>query len=273
MSYCSTTEVRRRAAAGAASGGTATTTALPEEELRDLIEQASRFFDLECGVDPGHFEPALYPVWESNHLYVVGDIITPTTRNSHIYRVTTAGTSGASEPVFPTGSGATVASGTAVFTEHGADVVATERVFYGDGSNFLRLDPYVSGTLNATIALPSGYTVPEFVERDGYLIRAEDGVLLPENPDYHAWSSQIGRQLYGWYRGVAITVTAIWGYSATPADVKLAVIELVLNLWRETDPANIKLLGIENQPIRERVPPRVEEVARRYRLKRKAMFV
>lgn len=271
MSYCSTTEVRRRAAAGAASGGTATTNALPEEELRDLIEQASRFFDLECGVESGHFESALYPVWESNHAYIVGDIVTPTTRNSHIYRVTTAGTSGSSEPVFPTGSGATVASGTAVFTEHGADVVATERVFYGDGSNFLRLDPYVPGTLDADIALPSGYTVPEFVERDGYLVRAEDGVLLPDNVDLHDWMGTA--RLHGWYRGVAVTVTAIWGYLATPADVKLAVIELVLNLWRETDPANVKLVGIDNQPIRERIPPRVYEVARRYKLKRKTMFV
>src|ERR1041385_6647191 len=123
--YCTTAEVRRRMAGRSGAGGTATTNALPEDELTALIEQASRFFDLECGVEPGYFEPALYPVWESNHLYVVGDIITPTTRNSHIYRVTTAGTSGSTEPTFPTSSAATVVSGQVTFTEYGADVVAT----------------------------------------------------------------------------------------------------------------------------------------------------
>lgn len=266
--YCSTTEVRRRAAAGSGSGGTATTTALPEDELRSLIKQASRCFDLECGVEAEHFEAALYPVWESSHVYLVGDIVTPATRNNHIYRVTVGGTSGNSEPVFPTGSGATVVSGGVTFTEHGADVIATERVFYGDGTNFLRVDPYVPGSLNSAISLPSGYVVPEFAERNGYLVRTEDGVLL------HQISETNGSaRAFGWYHGVPVTVEAIWGYEETPADVSMAIIEWVLNLWRETDPANVKLISIEQQPLRESIPPRVERVARKYRLKGKSLFI
>lgn len=243
---------------GSGSGGSATTTALPEEELRDLIEQASRFFDLESGVSPGYFEPAYYPIWESDHLYVVGDVVTPISPNGHIYRVITAGTSAASQPSFPTGTDQTVSDGTVVFMEAGADVVASEKVVYGDGSNYLRMPPYVVGTLDPAISVPDGYAAPAFVERDGYLVLSIDGVLPP--------FSQFNNCLWpGWYSGVAVTVSAVWGLAATPADVKLAVIELVINLHRETDPASLKLTDLEGQPLRETVPPRVKEIAKRYR--------
>lgn len=196
--YCTTAEVRRRAAGGSGSGGSATTTALPEAELEALILQASRFFDLVCGVKPEHFEPA-------------GDSV-------------------------------------------------SDLVVYGDGTNFLRLPPYVPGTLNSTITFPDGYSVPTFIERDGYLILSSNGVALSRfgsswHEDWHA----------GWYVGVPITVSAKWGYEATPEDVKMAVIELVINLWRETDPATVKLINLEGQPLREKIPPRVWEVAKRYR--------
>ena len=200
MSYCTSEEVRRRAHGGSASGGTATTTALPDAELDALIEQASRFFDLECGVEPEHFEPA-------------------------------------------TGA-------------------ASARTFYGDGTGFLRLDPFVPGTLSATITMPDGYTVPEYVERNGYLVRSSTTVLI--NTRYSADP---------WPIGVPITVTAEWGYEATPADVKMAVIELVLNLWRETDPVNVKLVNLEGQPLREKMPPRVAQVAKRYRGGKAPAFV
>lgn len=240
----------------------ATTTTLPDEQLRELIERASRIFDLVCGVPPEHFESALYPVWKSSHVYAVGDIVAPTTPNSHKYRVTTAGTSAASEPVFPTGSGATVSSGTAVFTENGADVIATERVFYGDGSSFLKLDPFVPGTLDPDIAVPAGHTAPDFIERDGYLVLSSSGSLTHRFAPFPSfWRGG------GWFTGLPITVTAKWGYEATPADVKHAVIELAANLWRETDPALVKLTDIDNQPLRENLPPRVREIARRYHAK------
>ena len=192
MSYCTKEEVRRRAHGGSGSGGTATTTALPDAELDALIEQASRFFDLECGVEPEHFKAA--------------------------------------------------------------SDTATARTFYPDGTGFLRLDRYVPGSLNATITLPSGYTAPEFVERNGYLIRSSSSVLVDTRYRADPWTI-----------GVPVTVSARWGYAATPADVKLAVIELVLNLWRETDPANVKLVGLEGQPLREKLPPRVAEIAKKYR--------
>lgn len=235
-----------------------TVTALSAPTLEALILRASRMFDLCVGVDPEYFEGVSHPVWQSLHAYAVGDIVTPTTGNLHRYRVTTAGISGASEPVFPTGSAATVTNGTVVFTENGADLVATPRAIYGDGTNFLKLPPYVPGSLT-TVGWPADYTAQTYIEREGYLVRADSGVMV--------WSS-----LSGWYRGVAITVTAKWGFAETPQDVKAAIIELVINLWRETDPAFLKIVNIEGQPLRETLPPRVKEIAKRYRVKN-AVFV
>lgn len=174
----------------------ATASALPDAQVETLIERASRFFDLLCGVDPGYFEAA--------------------------------------------------------------ESTASSRVFYGDGTHYLRLDRYVPNSLDTSITLPEGYTAPEFIERQGYLIISSSGVLSSRFAPFPC----IG----GWTSGVPVTVSAKWGFEATPEDVKLAVIELAINLWRELDPANIKLVNLEGQPLREKYPPRVWEIARRYRI-------
>lgn len=240
-----------------------TDTALEESVLEKLILRASRMFDLACGVEPGYFEATdpPYALWETLHDYVLGDVVTPTTLNGHSYIVTTAGESGATEPTWPLSG--TVADGTVVFTENGADIAATTRTIYGNGTNYLRLPAYIDGTLVATVTVPTGYTAPDFIATGGYLVRAIDGVMQRTYPD----------GTYGWWNGVAVTVSAVWGYSATPEDVKAAVIELVINLWRETDPAQVKLVNIEGQPLREKLPPRVAEAIRRYRPKLTEAFV
>lgn len=135
-----------------------------------------------------------------------------------------------------------------------ADDDASDRTFYGNGTNFLRLDPYVEGSLNTTLTYPdSSYTALEFVERDGYLVRCDENGVL------------VSRSGYGWYENVPIVVSARWGYDATPDDVKSAIVEFVINIFRETDPAFLKLVSIDNQPLREVMPPRVKDVARRRR--------
>lgn len=138
---------------------------------------------------------------------------------------------------------------------------ASARTFYGDGTNMLRVDPYVAGTL--TVAVPDDYTVPTFAQRGGYLILTTEDVgavvgMLPPFPSW--WHTGAG-----WWAGLPITVTAKWGHAYTPADVKLAIIELVINVLRETDPANLNLMDLERQPLRERVPPRVKQVSEFYR--------
>jgi hypothetical protein len=205
VSYCTPIEVRRRMSGGSGSGGSATINALPAAELEALIEQASRMFDLVCGVPEGYFNPSPIPI-------------------------------------------------------------ATSRTFYGDGTNYLKLDPYVAGSLNSTITLPDGYTAPTFTPVEGYLVLNSNGILPPFSNFYNcSWP--------GWYVGVSVTVSAIWGFRETPADVKMAVIELVINLKRETDPAELKLTDLDRQPLREPIPPRVKEIAMRYRPKIGAAFV
>lgn len=144
--------------------------------------------------------------------------------------------------------------------------VPTAKTIYGNGTNYLQLLPYIAGSLDTAITLPDGYTIPTFTEINGYLVINASGILPP--------FSQFHNCLWrGWQSGVAVTISAIWGYRETPPDVKLAVIELVINLWRETDPAQVRLINLEGQPLREKIPPRVLEIAKKYRFKTGVAFV
>lgn len=144
--------------------------------------------------------------------------------------------------------------------------IAQSKTIYGDGTNYLPLPPYVPGSLSTTITLPSGYTAPTFSEVGGYLILNSNGILPPFASFNNAWWP-------GWWTGVPVMVSAIWGWLETPADVKAAVIEWVINLVRETDPATLNLVDLERQPLREKMPPRVAEIARRYRPRTGVAFV
>ncbi|HEY8818405.1 MAG TPA: hypothetical protein VIM25_06260 [Candidatus Limnocylindrales bacterium] len=63
--------------------------------------------------------------WAALTAYVLDDRRAPITRNGHIYLVTTAGTSGSSEPVWPTATSGTVTDGTVVWTEAGGSWAPT----------------------------------------------------------------------------------------------------------------------------------------------------
>ncbi len=61
---------------------------------------------------------AAYGSWTaSTAVATTGELVSPTTPNGHFYELTTAGTTGTTEPVWPTAPGATVTDGTAVWTE------------------------------------------------------------------------------------------------------------------------------------------------------------
>lgn len=134
---------------------------------------------------------------------------------------------------------------------------ATEHTFYGDGTNYLSLPPYIPGTLD-TVSLPDEYSAPDYVAQNEHLIRTYSNHYLPPGP--------FRSYFYGWDEGVPVTVTAKWGFASTPADVKLAIIEWVINVWRETDPASLKLTNLDGSVLREAIPPRVKEVIKRYRM-------
>lgn len=60
------------------------------------------------------------PRWAPSRAQSVGDWTIPVVWNGLIYRCTTAGTTGTAEPTWPTGTGATVSDGSAVWTMYGA---------------------------------------------------------------------------------------------------------------------------------------------------------
>ena len=63
--------------------------------------------------------------WAPATVYALNDRRAPITRNGHIYLATTPGTSGASEPAFPTALNATVTDGSVVWTEAGGSWAPT----------------------------------------------------------------------------------------------------------------------------------------------------
>lgn len=68
----------------------------------------------------GSVPPDAHSEWAATTAYALGATVVPTPRNAHFYRVTVAGTSGATQPNFPTTAGATVADGTVTWAEAGA---------------------------------------------------------------------------------------------------------------------------------------------------------
>jgi len=70
-----------------------------------------------CATQPSTYYEAIDPAaWVLSTAYALGDAARPVTRNGYVYEVTTAGTSGASEPTWPTTPGNTVVDGTVTWT-------------------------------------------------------------------------------------------------------------------------------------------------------------
>jgi len=67
-----------------------------------------------------------YGTWAADTSYSEGDIKIPTSRNGHRYRVTVGGTSGSSEPTWPTTSGATVTDNEVTWEEYGGEHASRE---------------------------------------------------------------------------------------------------------------------------------------------------
>ena len=59
--------------------------------------------------------------WSRSTAYALGDVVQPQTPTAYVYRCTTAGTTGTSQPTFSTTEGATTADNTAVWTTQLAD--------------------------------------------------------------------------------------------------------------------------------------------------------
>lgn len=183
----------------------------------------------------------------------------------------------------------------AAVAEDDEDEGRTAQIFYGDGSDMLAVAPFVAGSVDE-VALPEGYeelTADDFYAvpdlRSFYLVRGYGSTRLPLT-DAWAWAYNgllptfpVGpfdlvtnnfRSLArgaGWPRGVAVTVTARWGWAVVPAEVRAATVETAIKLWRGLDPAAEKVSDIE-----KRTPTALDPVAQlladKYRERRAPVF-
>lgn len=130
----------------------------------------------------------------------------------------------------------------------------TTRVYYGNGTGYLPVDPYTAlNPINPIVVdAANAYDVPPYTERDGMLI---------------VYGSYISR-FSGWNDGVSVTVSANWGFTEIPADVQLATAHLAIHLWRTADPANAIIAGAEGAAARiETIPKVARDIVNAYRAK------
>lgn len=138
------------------------------------------------------------------------------------------------------------------FFQAGSDT-AESRTFYGTDSVYLYLPPYYD---LVSVTMPSSYTVPSYAEIDGCLrTKSSDGILFEPN----AWNRTV------WASGVPITVTAKWGFRAIPDNVKQAVAELIIAVWRTKDSAFLKAVDLDTrQVLVNAIPERTKLIANYY---------
>lgn len=163
----------------------------------------------------------------------------------------------------------------------------TDRTYYGDGTAYLRLDPYIALDTDP-VAIVSGddtaLTVPEYHEQNGFLVIKNYAAGVPIRPSNFlyrsAWPSDnsftygVATAFTGWQVNQKITVSAQWGFAEVPADVKQAVIQLAIHLWRTGDPA-FTTISQSGQPYTPpAIPVQAQLIVDQYRAKytRSAVF-
>lgn len=97
--------------------------------------------------------------WLANEPYLVGEVVTPIAVNGHQYRCIQAGTSGAAQPVFPTGAGQTVNDNGVIWQENTPSAASS-----GAPGN---------------ICTGTRYMVILYQTRSGYIQGMDDGGPIP----------------------------------------------------------------------------------------------
>jgi hypothetical protein len=137
---------------------------------------------------------------------------------------------------------------------------ATARTFYGDGTAYLQLAPFVA-TPTPVVDIPGGeYTVEadDFTVKDGKLIFLNLTRRMSDTqyPPYDRFT--------GWHDAVAVEVTAKWGFSEIPKDVTYAVCQIALWLWRQREEAVAITANLEGITAKE-LPVSAQTVVDKYR--------
>lgn len=130
----------------------------------------------------------------------------------------------------------------------------TDRVFYGDGTAYLRLGPYTALNTVTPVGIVdqdgNALDLPDYVESDGWLVIKNYGSGVPTRDVTNAAPAFIDswhtvnpafalnvEPFIGWPVNQKITVSAKWGFTDVPAEIKYAVVQLALLLWRQREPS------------------------------------
>lgn len=154
----------------------------------------------------------------------------------------------------------------AVATTEGSAPATEDRIFYGDGTNYLLVDPHAQTITADDVEMPDTYTVSNFVDKDGYLILTDSRGRLAGHYGYgySPWWS-------GWPDGCPVTITSVWGFAGAKEDVKEAILELTIAIWRSKDSAFLKAVDLEGHIINEAIPKITREAIQKYRFFDKAL--
>lgn len=146
---------------------------------------------------------------------------------------------------------------------------ATTRTYYGDGTAYLKVDPFLS-TPTPLVEVPGGeYTIDaaDITAKDAMIVFLAKTMKTPisEYPPYNRYT--------GWYDAVPVEVEAIWGFAEIPSEVKYATIQIALTLWRQREPAAAVTSGIDGV-ITFNLPKTAQMVVDKYRAiySRKVLF-
>lgn len=159
---------------------------------------------------------------------------------------------------------------------------SSTRYFWGDGTDYLKIDPYLSSPA-PVVTMPTGFAVLNYVEvnpnknprqnmaGEFYLSRRYGDnystfAALNERRDYFfaEFSNQV--DYVGWPAGIRVGVTAKWGWDSTPAEVQEAVLETVASIWRSKDQGFARAVAVDGiAVINSPLPPRAQLIADSYR--------
>ena len=134
--------------------------------------------------------------WVASTAYALGDVARPVTGNSHLYQCTTAGTSGSTQPTWPT-TGGTVTDGTAVWTDLGT--AATAALVSG---------PSIATATGVTVSFGRLQAVQQFTSFKRHHILTSDGGTPSTGADAGAGTGPSGISTTGSDHSFTVNITS-----------------------------------------------------------------
>lgn len=128
-----------------------------------------------------------------------------------------------------------------------AGVELATRTYLGNGTNFVKVFPYVGDSITTVTVDGTDYfevlaTDRQYREQDGYLVF--DFPITFNTP---------------------IDVKAIYGFSAIPAVITAACLEQALAMWRKKDLSFAEISGVSAAAVNAELSPSFIAITKRYR--------